>query len=87
MTVLRTVEVFSAGCPVCRETLDLINELACPACEVIVHDLNSEAGATRAKALGIRSVPAVAINGRLAECCNGRGVSREALERAGIGQA
>ena len=83
----RQVEVFSAGCPACQETLDLINQIACPSCEIAVHDMHDTAVAKRAKALGIRSVPAVVINGKLADCCTGRGVDEATLRAAGIGQA
>ncbi|MCI0621793.1 MAG: thioredoxin family protein, partial [Acidobacteria bacterium] len=39
-----------------------------------------------AKGLGIRSVPAVVIDGKLADCCTGRGPDEAALRSAGIGQ-
>jgi len=60
--------------------------LACPSCEVEVHDMRDVAVAQRAKALGVRSVPAVAINGQLAGCCAGRGVDEVSLRAAGLGQ-
>ncbi|PIW26478.1 MAG: hypothetical protein COW30_14715 [Rhodospirillales bacterium CG15_BIG_FIL_POST_REV_8_21_14_020_66_15] len=86
MTDKRQVEIFSAGCPVCRDTIDLLNEMACSSCEITVHDMNDPAEAARAKDLGVRSLPAVAVNGVLASCCTGRGVERSALQAAGIGQ-
>lgn len=82
----RNVEVFSAGCPACEETLDLINRVACPSCEVSVLDMNDKAIAARAKRLGIRSVPAVVIDGVLADCCAGRGPEEGTLRAAGLGQ-
>lgn len=82
----RTVEIFSAGCPVCQKTIDLVNRIACSSCEVSVLDVNDTSVAKRAKDLGIRSVPAVVINGKLADCCKGRGPNEEALRKAGIGQ-
>lgn len=82
----RKVEVFSAGCAVCEETVALVQRLACPSCEVTVHDMRDINVAKRAKALGVRSVPAVAVNGKLADCCSGRGVSEDSLKAAGIGQ-
>jgi len=72
MTAKRKIEVFSAGCPVCMETIELVNRVACPSCEVSVLDMNQAAVAQRAKELGIRSVPAVVIDGKLADCCAGR---------------
>lgn len=82
----RKVEIFSAGCPTCRDAIDLVNRVACTSCEVTVLDMNDVEVAKRAKALGVRSVPAVAIDGRLASCCIGRGVDEQALRAAGLGQ-
>ncbi len=42
--------------------------------------------ASRARELGVRSVPAVAVNGRLAECCAGRGPDEASLCAAGVGR-
>jgi hypothetical protein len=42
--------------------------------------------AARAKKLGIRSVPAVLIDGELADCCAGRGPDEATLRAAGLGQ-
>jgi glutaredoxin 3 len=86
MSEKRQIEIFSAGCPVCRETIDLVNRMACPSCEISVLDMNDNTVAARAAQLGIRSVPAVAINGKLADCCAGRGVDENSLRAAGIGQ-
>lgn len=86
MTAKRKVEVFSAGCPACADVEALVKTLACPSCEVDVLDMREIAVARRARALGVRSVPAVAINGQLAECCAGRGVEEASLRAAGIGQ-
>lgn len=82
----RQIEIFSAGCPVCQDTIDLVNRLACPSCEISVLDMHDSGVAERARQLGIGSVPAVVIDGQLAECCTGRGVSEDALRKAGVGQ-
>lgn len=81
----RTVEIFSAGCPVCEDTVALVRSLSCESCEVSVLDTHQPEAAHRAKALGIRSLPAVVIDGRLADCCSGRGADQDALRRAGLG--
>ncbi len=86
MAAKRTIEVFSAGCPVCEETVQLVNRIACPSCEVTVLDMREAAVASRAKSLGVRSVPAVAVDGKLADCCAGRGPSEAILRAAGLGQ-
>lgn len=82
----RKIEVFSAGCPACEDTIQLVNSIACPSCEVTVLDMRDAQVAKRAKQLGVRSVPAVAINGKLADCCTGRGVDLGTLKSAGLGQ-
>lgn len=86
MTTKRKVEVFSAGCPACTDVETLVKSLACPSCEVDMLDMRDIAVAQRAKTLGVRSVPAVAIDGRLADCCAGRGIDEASLRAAGLDQ-
>lgn len=86
MTTKRKIEIFSAGCPVCEGTIEEIKKEKCPSCDVTVLDMKDAKVAERAKSLGIRSVPAVAINGKLADCCSGRGVNIETLKAAGLGK-
>lgn len=85
MNSKRTIEVFSAGCPVCRETIDWVNRVAGPGCAVRVLDLKDPQVAKRASDLGIRSLPAVAIAGKRAECCAARGPDEATLRSAGLG--
>lgn len=82
----RNIEIFSANCPACVETIELVNRMACSSCEIKVLDMNEPAVAERAKSLGIRSVPSVVIDGKLADCCAGRGPDEKTLRDAGIGQ-
>ncbi len=86
MNTKRRIEVFSAGCPACEDTIALVNRITCPSCEVSVLDMYDKSVASRAKSLGIYSVPAVVIDGKLADCCAGRGPDEAALRAAGIGQ-
>ncbi len=86
MSNKRIVEVFSAGCPACEETVAVVNRVACPSCEVTVLDMKDPNVASRAKSLGIRSIPAVVIDGKLADCCAGRGSDEAALRAGGLGQ-
>ena len=81
----RKVEIFSAGCGCCQETISLVKSIACPSCEITVLDMNQPEIAERAKSLGVRSVPAVVINGELAGCCAGRGPDEHTLRSAGLG--
>ena len=86
MNATRTIEIFSAGCPACEDTIALVNRVACSACEVTVLDMSNPDVASRAKRLGIRSMPAVVINGQPADCRAGRGPDEQTLRAAGLGQ-
>ena len=72
MTTKRQIEIFSAGCAVCEETVKMVQDMACPSCEISVLDMGDRAVAERARTLGVKSVPALVIDGQLA----GHGVSR-----------
>ncbi len=85
MKQTRKIEVFSAGCPACEQTIAMVNAVACPSCEVQVLDMHDASVAARAAAYGIRRVPAVAIDGKLAGCCADRGPDEETLRRGGLG--
>lgn len=84
MSQKRSVEVFTAGCKCCDEAVALVKRIACSSCEVTIHDMKQERSAKRAKELGIRLVPAVAIDGKFSDCCLG-GVNEQTLRAAGIG--
>jgi glutaredoxin len=83
----RLVEVFTAGCSVCEGSVQQVKNLACDNCEVVVYDLNKKCDTleceAKAKEYGIKSVPAVAINGKLV---SNNGIDIEALKAAGLGQ-
>ena len=85
MSDKRKIEIFSAGCPACEETIQTVKSITCPSCEVEVLDMHQEDVAQKAKYYGVRSVPAVVIDGRLAACCAGRGVDESTLRAAGVG--
>ncbi len=86
MADTRKIEIFSAGCAVCEATVERVKALACPSCEISVLDMKDASIAARAESLGIRSLPAVAIDGALADCCAGRGIDEDTLRAAGLGQ-
>lgn len=85
MAAKRKIEVFSAGCPACQETIEMVNRIACSSCEVSVLDMNDAKVAKLAKSLGIGRVPAVVINGKLADCCNAGAPDEKTLRAAGVG--
>jgi len=85
MNKKRKIEIFSAGCPVCQEAIATIKDNACAACDVTILDMNDPAVSGRAKHIGIKSLPAVVIDGKLADCCAGSGPDIAALKAAGLG--
>ncbi len=87
MTTKRKIEFFTAGCPCCEDALKLVRSLLCPSCELTVLDMKTDKAAqAKAKSYGVKRVPAVAINGKLAGCCEG-GLDEATLRAAGIGAA
>ena len=80
----RKIEIFSAGCPISHEAVNEVKNAACPSCEVTVLDMKDPLVARLARELGVRSVPAVAINGKLADCCSGRGIDSKQCVSAAL---
>jgi hypothetical protein len=75
----------------------LVQDMACPDCEITVHELRVGEGsaftggsgstaADKAARYGIKTVPAVVVDGQVASCCRSSGPTREDLAAAGIGQ-
>lgn len=81
----RKIEIFSAGCSLCEQTINQIRELACESCEVRVLDMRQKSVVTKARKYGVRNLPTVVIDGKLANCCAGRGVELVTLQAAGLG--
>jgi hypothetical protein len=63
MVTKRRVELFTAGCLVCEDTVKMVKDMACESCEVIVYNLNeacnSEDCLDKVKKFGIKRLPAV----------------------------
>ena len=77
----KKIEVFSAGCSACKETIDMVKRLAGKH-EVVIHDMHKAEVAAKAKGYGVQRVPAVVIDGKLASCCTGRGPDEHVLQAA-----
>jgi glutaredoxin 3 len=86
MAAKRKIEIFSAGCQVCQETIGLVRKIACPSCDVTIFDMADAGVAQRARSLGIDRVPAVLVDGKLAACCTGARITEDGLRAEGIGQ-
>lgn len=85
------VEVFTAGCPLCEETVTLVQSLACPRCELQIYDLRGRCATNdcreKATSYGVTAVPAVVVNGTLLYGCRREPITADTLRAAGIGQA
>jgi len=80
--MLHTIEIFSAGCSLCKDAIELVRRVAGIEQEVHVLDMQLGETVTRSRELGIRSLPAIAVDGKLAECCAGRGPDEQVLRDA-----
>ena len=85
MSTKRKIEIFNAGRGLCDETVAMVKRIACASCEIEVLDMSDLAVAAKAKSYGVRAVPAVAVDGKLATCCAGGGPDEASLRAAGIG--
>jgi glutaredoxin 3 len=81
----RRVEIFSAGCKTCRRTIEQLRDQIDSRHEIVVYDMNhDEAAAEKADAFGIRTVPAVVVDGFLLACCKNKGPTLRELHAAGL---
>jgi glutaredoxin len=61
----RSIEVFTAGCALCKETLRLVREaVSSCGCEVVERRCG-DAQCEEAKRYGIRTMPTVVVNGQI----------------------
>jgi glutaredoxin len=82
MAPKRKIEIFSAGCATCRETVELVKRIAGSDHDIEVHDMHQAHIAAKAKQHGIQSLPSVVVDGKLAGCCAGRGPDEAVLRQA-----
>ena len=85
MSTTHRIENFRAGCQVCKDLVARVKKMACPSCKVIVLDMKELKVSNRAKSLNIRSLPFVVIDGRVTDCCDGRGPDEDGLRGALLG--
>ena len=75
-----TIEVFAAACSACDGVTELVNRIAAPGSQVRLLDMHDADVSTRAKGLGLKSMPSVVIDGRPASSwCAARGVDEATL--------
>lgn len=80
------VQIFSAGCPCCDDAIAAVKKAACSNCTLQVRDMKDPAVAADAKKYGIQRVPAVVIDGKLADCCAAGGIDLAVLREMGLGR-
>ena len=78
---LPTVDVFTAGCPLCDDTVAAVRSLVGDSAEVRVLDTHDADVARRARELGLGAIPAVVVEGEPASCCGGLGPDEADLVR------
>jgi glutaredoxin len=78
----KKIEIFTAGCSTCQETVDLVRRIAGANHDIEIHDMHQSHIAARAKQHGIRSLPSVVVDGKLAGCCAERGPDETVLREA-----
>ena len=81
MAQRRKIEVFTAGCPCCTEAVDLVEFLAGTEHDVEIRDMHDPAVVVAAASYGIRRLPAVVVDGRLADWCARVGLDEDTLTR------
>jgi len=60
----RRIEIFTADCSLCKETLRLIKQEACAECEIIERRCEDEY-CEPAKGYGIKALPTVVVDGKI----------------------
>lgn len=87
----RQVEIFTANCPVCDPVVKMVKDLACDNCELTTYDMvkqcDDKSCVSKIKDYGIKKLPAIAVDGKLLDCCKGNAITTEKLIEAGIGKA
>ena len=84
---LRKVEVFTAGCSLCDDAVQTVQDLACSSCSVEVLDMKDESTQKKARQYGVMRVPAFVVDGTLADCCKTGAVNADSLRALGVGSA
>jgi hypothetical protein len=81
----RRIEVFTAGCELCDDVVQQVRAAACDSCEIEVRSTHEKRNAEAARGYGIERLPAVVIDGQLADCCGG-GCDIEQMRALGLGR-
>lgn len=61
----KRIEVFTANCPLCKDTLELIKKEACSECEIIERRCSGDECCQPAKDYRIKAVPTIVVDGKI----------------------
>lgn len=81
----RKVEVFTAGCGICSEVVNLVLAESCPSCDVTIEDMSKAVVTERARMLGIQAIPTIVVNDVPVARSSSGGYDIETLRASGIG--
>lgn len=81
----KQVEIFTAGCPVCEPVVQLVKDTAGAHCNITIHNLSEDHNDAIRKKYVLTRLPAVAVDGKLLDCCKNSAITKEDLISAGIG--
>jgi len=81
----KQVEIFTAGCPVCEPVVQLVKDTAGTHCDISIHNLSEDPNEAIRKKYSLTRLPAVAVDGKLLDCCKKIAITKEDLIGAGIG--
>jgi hypothetical protein len=77
----KKIEIFTSGCSICNETVEMVKRIVGSNHHIEIRDMHQGHIAGRAKQLGIKSVPGIIVDGKLADCCAGRGPDEKILRQ------
>lgn len=65
--VKHKIEVFTSGCPLCKETSQIVREAKCPECTLTEYNiLEKTEHFEKARKYGVKAVPSIVVDGKLA---------------------
>lgn len=84
----KRVEIFTAGCTLCNPVVELIRSNSSENCDVMVYDLikqcDSKECLSKVVEYGVKSIPAIVVDGKLLDSCQNSGISIMDLINSGI---
>ena len=88
----RKIELFTAGCVVCAPVVDLVKSVASKEFnEITIYDLvkqcDTKECVAKVEEYQIKRLPAIAINGKLMDCCTLNSITKEDLINAGVAES